>query len=399
MNLKKLCYYAVISAFGALMMSCSDHNENQVIAEVGSSQLEFGELLKRLPLNEDDSTSRKEIANAISVWVNEEILYQEALKQGLDEDKETAFLVEQAKRKIFTDRLVLNIKSKTKTPEEGEILEYYQSHLDQFSRGYPVYRVNYIKANSLKQARSWLKKINKGQDFNRFKRNISKWVKQENTNVDYISLSEVKSCFQKYISDYKLKKAYGPKKCDGKYQIIQVQAIYPSDAPLPLNEAREDVILQFKKEKVQGKLDSLKNYLKSQTAVFTYLNKLPLKLGNQKDQSVRVNSIKLIDEDKASSSSMVIKKTDISNLNKTSLKASNERKAKSSEKKTSSPSVNKNTLQKTTDTSKTIRPKVIENTGAHSSAIKKLILDKPKAEVDDVEEITTETDAQTGEQE
>jgi hypothetical protein len=112
------------------------------IARVNNTYLteaEFGELV------DSQSVSEKSRSLVIKNWVRQEILLQEAIKQGLTESKEFRRTVENSKRQLAASLVLQNFAASSQLVVTNEELEnYYKENQTSFRIPFNAYYLNRI---------------------------------------------------------------------------------------------------------------------------------------------------------------------------------------------------------------------------------------------------------------
>ena len=142
-GLKGITKCAVILGIFA-SLACENQPEGERIAQVGQVRLTNEELLARLPGPFLGSISVEEKRQLVEKWVDEELLYQEAIKQGLPDDPKLADLIAQSTRRLLVSELLERTYERDSDVLEGEILNYYEANRQSFERENPEIRVRHI---------------------------------------------------------------------------------------------------------------------------------------------------------------------------------------------------------------------------------------------------------------
>jgi peptidyl-prolyl cis-trans isomerase C len=122
----------------ALAIGTASYAAEKVVAEVDGRKITEGdikEFIQNLPPQFDAVKNEPSFKKRVrELLVNEELLYQEALKEGLDKDPEVQKEIERAKRRIMVQAL---LRKKIKLPEvkvtEKEIKDYYEKNKKLFT--------------------------------------------------------------------------------------------------------------------------------------------------------------------------------------------------------------------------------------------------------------------------
>jgi len=184
----KTGYYLILAAT-AFIFGCSEKNtETEAVARVNNSLLFEDEL--NIP---GDSINYKKFDRNefIRNWINNELLFQQAVKEGITETDEYKRLVEASNKEIAKTLFVNNfLLSKIDAVSEKELEEYYSEQQAVFQTYIDTYLINQAIFYSEDKAIQFRNTLIE-----------SDWTKSSKTlelNVDLISLQ---SSF--YLSEYK----------------------------------------------------------------------------------------------------------------------------------------------------------------------------------------------------
>jgi hypothetical protein len=119
------------------------------IARVGGVVLTRESLENLLPEGDDIPLTEEERKRFIDRWVNTEMLHQEAVRRGLDDDPRVRARIRTFEREYLADHLVyIELRDRTRVTER-EIEEYFEEHQDEYLY---EYRVSHILVNTLEDA-------------------------------------------------------------------------------------------------------------------------------------------------------------------------------------------------------------------------------------------------------
>lgn len=138
----------------------SSEPPSDYVARVGSSYLtqdEVQDALESAPASQDSADARRQI---IEQWVTNELLYQEAKRQGLREEPDVKQLLQENERSVLISALVSTLyEQDTVRPSAAEVNAYYERHRQQLRLREPYLQVRHLaspNADSAAQARSLL---------------------------------------------------------------------------------------------------------------------------------------------------------------------------------------------------------------------------------------------------
>ena len=148
--------------------------KNQVLATVGNRRItlaDFNERVKKAP-SSYRSVIEKNKASFLKDMAVEMAMYEEAVRDRLESDKETMELLNEAKKKILVAKLLKNrIDDKLSVTDE-ELKRYYESHKDEF-RSPEMWRASHILMSNQREAQDVLAELNNGASFEELARKHS----------------------------------------------------------------------------------------------------------------------------------------------------------------------------------------------------------------------------------
>ncbi len=113
----------------------------------------------------------EDIAN---FWLDTQLLYEEAVKRGIDKDEKAKFLADMSYKKTIASNLLEAVRNDAKVTDE-EVRKYYEENKESDSSlKEPVYlSFSHITLNSLEEVNSVLKRINAGEDISALAKELS----------------------------------------------------------------------------------------------------------------------------------------------------------------------------------------------------------------------------------
>lgn len=161
-----------------------------IVAKVNKAGLtvdEFNDLLgpeNRLTL----SPAAKQ--EALKQWTDREVVYEEALKQGLDRDKETRLMIENSRKEILVGKIIQKEISDKISVMPEEVQAYYNAHAREYSQ---AVQLRAILVPSEDQGKALLDSLRGGADFAALARSHSKHPTAEQGGLyeQYLSRPEI----------------------------------------------------------------------------------------------------------------------------------------------------------------------------------------------------------------
>jgi len=168
-----ICVSAAIFAAAAVLPGCSD-TRSKTLARVNGKAITVGDFetrLSKMPAYYKAIAAQRK-KDFLDDMISEQLMYKEALKRGLNRDREVRELIEEAKRKILVAKLLENEGRKTAVSEE-KIKEFYEAHKGEFVTPLKM-RASHIMTDTEAEAKEVQQKLNDGADFAQLAREYSK---------------------------------------------------------------------------------------------------------------------------------------------------------------------------------------------------------------------------------
>lgn len=138
------------------------------MARVGESYLtqeDLSEQLSKLPFQGDSLEARQQI---IEQWVSGELLFREARRRGLRNDREVQRLLEENERSVMISALVARMYEETEEDyEPAELASYYERNKERLRLREPFVQVRYMatrSAEAAQEARTTLQEMARGDE-------------------------------------------------------------------------------------------------------------------------------------------------------------------------------------------------------------------------------------------
>jgi len=156
-------------------------NKTDVLVRVDGSTLTLQEFKKYISEADYKKLSDQMIQEIFNNWINQEILYLEAKKKGIDKEDSVVLLLEQYKKNLLAMVLVRR-EFGEKTVDELEIIKYFTEHKEEFL--YAV-KLAQIVLPSYESAVATLAEIESGADFFKIakERSLTRMENPENPRV------------------------------------------------------------------------------------------------------------------------------------------------------------------------------------------------------------------------
>jgi peptidyl-prolyl cis-trans isomerase C len=215
-----------------LLFSCTQKAADKtmqgpIVAKVGSAgitQADFEREMKSLPdyaqqLFEGEAGKGKFLDEIIK----KEILYQEALKRGLDKGPDFSRKLEEFKKLTLASELLeKDVMSKNKVTEQ-EVKDYYNKHKDDFTTTSQI-RASHILVKTEAEANKVLARLKKGEKFEEIakKESLDTASAKNGGDIGFFTRGQLVPEFEKAAAGLKGGELSGPVKTAYGYHIIKV---------------------------------------------------------------------------------------------------------------------------------------------------------------------------------
>jgi peptidyl-prolyl cis-trans isomerase C len=216
----------------ALLVSCSQKTAEQqaqgpFVAKVGSdviTQADFERELSSLPDYAkqmfEGETGKEKFLDEI---VKKDILYQEALKKGIDKDPDFKSRLGEFKKLTLASMLLeKEIMSKDKVSDQ-DVKDYYNKHKEEFATTSQI-RASHILVKTEEEANKVLARLKKGEKFEELakKESLDTASAANGGDIGYFSRGQLVPEFEKAAASLKVGELSAPVKTAYGYHIIKV---------------------------------------------------------------------------------------------------------------------------------------------------------------------------------
>lgn len=165
-KMKKIILLALIVSLGAVLAAgCAKKTgpDDKVLAEVSNKFItlkDFKYRISRLPAYYQNIVEKNK-KRFLDETIAEMLFYEEAVRKGLDRDREVVEVISEAKKKILIAKLIKNeVEDKVKI-EDDEIKEFYEAHKDDF-KTQELWRASHILLPTEEGAKGALADLSRG---------------------------------------------------------------------------------------------------------------------------------------------------------------------------------------------------------------------------------------------
>lgn len=239
-----------------------DLTKDPVVVTVGDVKLTESDL--RAKVSGWDSLSNREQIAWVEAWIDEEVLFQEALKQGLHKEKRIKKLLDLTERKIVVEAFISKVTDSL-SMDSQDAQNYYDSHQESFLYDKWLWSGYILTYTDWKWGASYYKS-KKENVFNATPSDDFRLKKK----VPFLSVAETPdSCLAVDLREISLGSLSVPKVCDGAIKSIVVTSRQDSGAVIPFDVVKDQAHALAQIQKQRDALTSLKVALKKKRPIFS----------------------------------------------------------------------------------------------------------------------------------
>ncbi|WP_353685036.1 peptidyl-prolyl cis-trans isomerase [Thermodesulfovibrio sp. 3907-1M] len=252
----------------SLIFACSKSDE--VVVKAGSSKLtkkELQEDLKSLPPQTRVFLASPEGVNRLKdELIKREILYEEAKKKDLAKSEEFKRRVEEFKKITLINMLLEQELKNLPQVSEKDAEDYYEKNKDQFIRPTEV-RLSQIVVKNEDEAKKVYERIDKGEDFGKIAKEISKDEKTKASGGDmgFFKKGQLNPQIENIAFSLKKGQVSMPLNLKGQLYIFKVTDV--KGTPIQFEQIKSQLIEQLRAKKQQDWFNSYIEELKKKHKV------------------------------------------------------------------------------------------------------------------------------------
>lgn len=249
-----------------LLAACSTApGEEGVVARVEEVALTAVDLESHLPAELGMGQGAADKAQFVERWVEEQLLYQEALSRRLDQQLRIQQLLEQARRDLLVAALLnAEFEGQDTQVSEATIQEYYAENREDFRRHKPEIRALHILLATQADALAKRQALRNGASFEELARlhSLDQETKGRGGDLGYFSADDNPTLWDA-CRGLPLKRVPEPIQTSHGYHLVQVLDRQEAGTTKELDQVRPQIINALVRQDYQQRLAELITNLKS----------------------------------------------------------------------------------------------------------------------------------------
>ena len=242
--------------------------EEEVLVTIGDTRItvsDFEERVANLPeMYREIAQRRKDLY--IREIINDTLLYQEAVRKGLDRDEEVQRVIEEAARKILIAKLLETEVDSVLEITDEEVEAYYEENRHRYMTP-EVMRASHILLNSLEDANRVVADLARGADFEDIARTRSlDPTAQQGGDIGYFPKGQLMPEFERACSRLEVGEISGVTRTSLGYHVIKLTDRKPP-MERPVEVVREEINFRIRDSRRRDLFNDLLERLKSETRI------------------------------------------------------------------------------------------------------------------------------------
>lgn len=248
--------------------SLKEEDRGEALAVVNGQELTEEDIEFELSLVYQDSIPHQAKQEYLNRWIENELLYQEAKRRGLEDNPEVKMRTSQAIKDVVVLSFLKEQISKQVGISEEEARGVYEQNKELFRREEDEVRASHILLSTQSQADSVYARIKSGEDFSLLAQVLSFDSQTRNRGGDlgYFNFSNMHPAIAKRSFDLQAGKVSAPFKTEMGYHILKVTDKKPKGSLRDFAEVKDRLMNQLltekKREAVANLLEELKKKAK-----------------------------------------------------------------------------------------------------------------------------------------
>lgn len=239
-----------------LFFNCSTEKKesDNVLVAVGGAELTRKTLDYEFPNNMQSKFTREQLKNFIQQWIEKELIYQSALKVGLDLDADYRLELVKAKKEIlirkYLEQNLLNVEDSV---SDEDAFKYFEENKENFLIGETEMRALHILVATSGEADEARRRILAGEDFEKVAQQVSlDYAERQRIEFDYFSSKDVLPEIGSRLFSYREGSLTSPIRSSFGYHIFKILARRDAGGYKSFDSVKDQIVkrlISIKKKK------------------------------------------------------------------------------------------------------------------------------------------------------
>jgi parvulin-like peptidyl-prolyl isomerase len=285
-----------IAVAAAMLASCKNKPQSPVVAKAGSQVLTLDDLYKSIPQEYSDYVTREQMVTYVKQWIDNQILYQEALRRKIDKDE----VIRERLKKMKQDLLCAEMINRNNGGQNIQISEDLIQHYYNENKAKFVHKkesVRYVQILVDNQNSAWdIKSKITADNFMDYASQFSKIPVPELKSVPYLNIDEIPAAIASAINTMQINSVSKPVKTDKGYYLILLLGQKPKGTVMDIDEVRDEITNILTTQMQNVVLEQMLAKIRSTMLVELHLDAIPDNQKNPPDSTGNPDSMKTAPE-------------------------------------------------------------------------------------------------------
>jgi hypothetical protein len=279
-------FFAVV-ALAAVMVSAlsgCDREESPrrppgtVIARVGNAYLTLEELQASIPAEYSYVITRDQNIQYVRQWINTELLYQEAMRLGVDNEPVIKARLEKMRKDLLSAEIISRSAARGGAEvSEQAVREYYETHREQFVRDAFMVRYEEIVVDDINLA--WeLRRTATHETFRNMARAHSKF-QNHGLHLDdtppHVPIDAVPPVIRNAIMAAAVPSITGPYRAEDGFHIMRLIGRFERGTIASFEEVRDEIVARLSNITQKGETERLLSDIRARADVEFNMDQVP----------------------------------------------------------------------------------------------------------------------------
>jgi len=232
-----------------VLVACDSslQDESPAVASVNNNKLTLNELRATIPQNAGLEISQIQVQHYIQTWMENELLYQKALEEGLKNDPLIQKRLQKLEKDYLASAYLDKVFERDVVVTDQQIKDFYKKESASFIRPETLYDVDMILVEDLTTARNLRRDIQGGNTFaDVAKENSIDVSKNDGGKLGWITLEDLPVELSRSVSRARENTISAPVRSGLGYHVFRVNEVREKGEVQTLEEVKDQIIARLK---------------------------------------------------------------------------------------------------------------------------------------------------------
>ncbi len=248
-----------------LFLKCTKPvDTSPTVAQVGNTPLTLKEIKNQLGNNSSELISTDYLQSYVYRWIDNEVIYQSALSEGIDKRPFIQDELQKLKRDLVISYYIEDKISNLQAITEQDIAKYYQENQAGFQRDYAEFRYYYLICKDRQTGQTVKAALNNGETIESvIQKNYPENIFNNQWDSGYIPIENVIFSLQRNIARQQTGSFIGPVAGEGGHILYQLVEKHKAGSFRDIELVKNQIIQRLREKRYRERFKELMVSLKS----------------------------------------------------------------------------------------------------------------------------------------